>query len=303
MRASPDRECCFIPHPDPAEPGSDREEFYFYIGVLFSVCYISKIPQPFRFARFVWNALTGRSVTISDIYAVDRDFESLMTSMENCEANGIDSLLFQEVFTNNFEVQNSAGKMIPLLPGGSSIHVTFENRREFIQRAQKFRIREFSTQIEALRRGFGNFFPQTMAHLLSPSELELFVCGPAEVDVDELRKNCQVDRSEHEQMLWRVLETFSNEERMLFIKFGSGRMSLPPPGMSWGQKLRIDFRSYDRPDERKPLPTAGTCGSQIHIPRYQSEIVMAQKIRAAIKFGGDIEQDHSANLGELSEYT
>jgi hypothetical protein len=55
------------------------------------------------------------------------------------------------------------------------------------------------------------------------------------VDLSELRKNCQVERSDHEQMLWRVLETFSNDDRMLFIKFGSGRMSLPPPGMRWAK--------------------------------------------------------------------
>jgi E3 ubiquitin-protein ligase HERC1 len=302
MRA--DGDCCFVPDPRPVDPGSRRERMYFYTGLLFALCYISKLPEPFRFARFVWNALTGRPVTISDIYAVDTEFEKLMLAMENCEENRIDANLFEEVFTNKFEVENSAGELVPLVPGGSAIRVTFNHRREFIQRAQKFRLREFTTQLAAMRHGFSEFFAPAVASLLSPWELELFVCGPPVVDISELRKNCQVERSDHEQMLWRVLETFSNEDRMLFIKFGSGRMSLPPPGMSWSQKLRIDFRSYDdRPDARKPLPTAGTCGSQIHIPRYRSEEVMAQKIRAAIRFGGDIEQDHSANLRDLSEFT
>jgi hypothetical protein len=256
-------ESVLVPNPSPVEPGSLREKMYFYAGLLFSVCFISKLPQPFRFARFVWNSLTGRSVCIEDVYEIDLDFKQLMESIQQCEKDGIDSQTFSELFPNTFEIQNAAGDMVALILGGSSIRVTFERRLEFVQRSRRLRLKEFSVQLEWIRKGFNQFFVASVASILSPWELELLVCGPAEVELEQLTKNYQIDNSEHVQVLWRVLATFSTEEKMKFIQFGRGRMSLPPPRMSWESKLKIDFRTYDsKSDMEKLLPTAGTCSSR-----------------------------------------
>jgi E3 ubiquitin-protein ligase HERC1 len=187
--------------------------------------------------------------------------------------------------------------------GGQAIKVTFQRRAEFVQLAQKYRVREFTSQLDALARGFHTFFDASVARLLSPWELELLICGAPIIDVDELKKNCLIEVSEHAQMLWRVLAGFTNEERMRFIKFGSGRVSLPSPGTTWTQKLRIDFMNDRRLDRSKALPTAATCSAQIVIPRYSSEQVMADKIRTALRMGADIEQDHAPNLTDLSHFT
>jgi E3 ubiquitin-protein ligase HERC1 len=280
-----------IPNPAPVEPGSPRETMYFYAGVLFSMCFISRLPQPFRFAKFVWDALTGRPVAIEDIYNNDAEFERFIKAI---------TLDGEYMFT----VQNSAGDMVDLITKGSAIHVTHDRCSEFRERCIEFRVHEFATQLDAMRRGFNEFFDASIASLLTASELELLVCGPQEVPIDELMKNCQVDDSPHARMLWRVLETFTTEERMKFIKFGCGRMSLPPPGMAWGSKLRIEFRDFPQmSDRQQPLPTAATCVSQMRIPKYGSEEVMAHKIRLAINHGTEIDQDHEAAHTDVRHFT
>jgi hypothetical protein len=293
-----------IPNPVPVEPGSMREKMYYHSGILMAMCYISKLPVPFRFARFVWNALTTNPVSIADVYAVDGEFAREMVAIERCEENGIDAESFSELFTNRFQVVDSLGRMTPLFVGGESVPVTFDRRKEFVMLAQKFRVREFTSQLAALGRGFHRFFDASVARLLCPWELEMFICGAPGIEVEELKKNCQIEASEHAQMFWRVMTSFSDEERMQFIKFSSGRVSLPPSGMTWGQKIKIDFLPPDRtPDRLQPLPTAATCSAQVGIPRYSSEKVMAEKIRTAIRMGADIERDHSPNLRDLSSFT
>ena len=294
-----------IPHSRPVGIESFREKLYFVSGILMAAAYISKLPEPFRFARFVWNALTGRPVTIEDIYDVDQEFHQLMKSIENCDKTVANEAEFASLFPYHFVIQDSRGEMAELLPGGFNIPVTYERRMEFVQRSKRFRLKEFNTQLDALRKGFNFFFESSVAALLSPWELELLICGDNQCPVSELKKHCIYDNNdEHVQRLWKILEEFTPEERMLFIKFGCGRMGLPPPGMSWSSKLQIQFRSTDsRPDAAKPLPTAATCSSTMSIPRYTTDEWMARKLRAAITCAADIEQDHQAIVSDLVEVT
>ncbi|OHT16012.1 hypothetical protein TRFO_13492 [Tritrichomonas foetus] len=292
-----------IPNPRPLTPQTEME--YFYAGVLIAICYISKLPEPFNFARFIWNSLTNRPVMIDDIYAVDFQFHQVIKSIETCENTISTPEQFATIFPLYFEVQNSLGEMVELIPGGSTIPVTFERRNEYIQRCKNFRVKEFNTQLDQLRKGFNLFFPATAAAILAPWELELLICGDNQCPVSELKKHCTFNNDEsHIEMLWSVLEEFTAEERMLFIKFGCGRMGLPPPGMSWSQKLSIQFKSFSgKPDPKKPLPTAATCSSQMTIPRYDSKEWMAKKIRTAITLGADIDQDRNANIHDLQDST
>lgn len=290
-----------IPNPAPLTVASKKA--YYYAGALMTVCYIAKQPEPFRFARFVWNSLTNRQVTIDDIYDIDFHFKQMLESIEKCDQTITSPEQFETMFPFRFEVQNSLGKVVELFPGGADVPVTYERRLEYVQRCKKFRIKEFNDQLKELREGFNHFFPPSVAAMMAPWELELIICGDNQCPVTELKKHCTVSDDPHAHMLWRVLESFTPEERMLFIKFGCGRMGLPPPGMKWSSNLTINFKSSEKPDPLKPLPTSATCSANMSIPKYQTEEWMAKKIRAAIIFGADIDQDHGANLSDVTQFT
>ena len=156
-------------------------------------------------------------------------------------------------------------------------------------------------QIEKLKEGISFFFPKDAISLLSPWELELIVCGDNNVPINELKKHCRFDpKDRSSKMLWEVLEEFSSEERMLFVKFATGRMGLPPPGSKWHSDLTINWvHTNGKDDKLLPLPTAATCSSVIRIPRYSSKKWMAKKIRAAILFGAEIDTDRQPNFAEI----
>ena len=289
-----------IPNPTPLT--EQTRQLYFYSGVLMTICYTSKLPEPFKFARFVWNFLTQRQVKLDDIYEIDYKFKQFVTSIENCKSTNNSD--FQQMYMLNFTTQTTLGNTVELIAGGSTIPVTYERRLEYINKCKKFRVKEFNEQLEALRSGFQVFFPAPASSILAPWELELIICGDNTCPIDEMKRVCSYPVSDPTSaMLWDVLESFTPEERMLFIKFSCGRMGLPAPGSRWLTPIHIQFRLSSVPDSDKPLPTATTCNSTVVIPRYSSVEVMAKKIRTAITFGSDIQQDHAANFGDVVQFT
>jgi hypothetical protein len=286
-----------IPNPESFPSGSFREKMFFYAGVVLSVCYISRMQAPFQFARFVWGALSGTLPTIDDIYEIDEDFHLLMTSIQDSH-----ELEWSDSFHYLFEIKDSLGRVVPLFPGGSQVEVTFERRLEFVERAQKFRLKEFGAQLDALKRGFNQFFAPSIAVLFAPWEIELLCCGDNDCTVDEMKKVITSDSGQDLQRLWRILDQLSPAERKMFIKFGTGRGGLPPPGLQWQNKLQIFFKSSTRPDMARELPTAETCFSKVYIPRYDSDRVYLMKLRVAMETSVGIE-DHAPEWRDLRAFT
>jgi hypothetical protein len=59
---------------------------------------------------------------------------------------------------------------------------------EFVERAQKFRLKEFTQQLAALTRGFHQFFLPNAAMLFTLWELEILCCGSNDCPIEEVKK-------------------------------------------------------------------------------------------------------------------
>jgi hypothetical protein len=252
----------------------------------------------FRFARFVWAALTGIEPCLDDIFEIDDALQLTLTSIKET----VDEAVWAASHHYAFEIRNAQGVLVELIPGGSHVPVTFEKRMEFVERAQRFRLKEFANSLEALKRGFHVFFSSSVAATFAPWEMELIVCGPNDCPVEEMKRVCVVDSAQDGERLWNILGQMTPQERKMFLKFGTGRGGLPPPGIEWQSKLQIFFKTSDRPDWQKQLPTAETCFSKIFIWRYDSDEVYLKKLRAAMALSIGIE-DHAPEWAGLRAFT
>lgn len=95
----------------------------------------------------------------------------------------------------------------------------------------------------AVREGMSWIVPVPLLSLLTAKQLEQMVCGMPEICVEVLKKVVryrEVDE-QHQlvQWLWRTLEEFSNEERVLFMRFVSGRSRLPANTADISQRFQI----------------------------------------------------------------
>lgn len=53
----------------------------------------------------------------------------------------------QMIPIESFEAQSMNGKFVPIIPGGSNVKLTFHNRRDYVEKALRFRLHELDHQV------------------------------------------------------------------------------------------------------------------------------------------------------------
>ena len=47
----------------------------------------------------------------------------------------------------SFEAQSMNGRFVPIIPGGKNTKLTFNNRKDYVEKALKFRLHELDQQV------------------------------------------------------------------------------------------------------------------------------------------------------------
>jgi hypothetical protein len=116
-------------------------------------------------------------------------------------------------------------------------------------------------------------------------ELELRVCGRAEIDIDLLKRNTEYDDDVSAEepaivWLWEVLEEFNHQQRCDFLRFVWARSHLPPTAAEFKQRFKIQSPVTDgaRQTPDLYLPKAHTCFFSINLPRYSNKNTLREKL-------------------------
>ena len=113
---------------------------------------------------------------------------------------------------------------------------------------------------------------------LTPAAIEIRACGSKQLEVESLRaittyQNCSEDH-EIVQRFWRVFESFSYEERALYLKFVWGRNRLP---IDTKNVRKHEVRLYTRMSETG-FPKSHTCFFQLDIPFYRDDEICRKRL-------------------------
>ncbi|XP_075939248.1 putative E3 ubiquitin-protein ligase HERC1 [Anarhichas minor] len=297
-----------IPSPNAtAEVGYNRDRFLFnpsscldehmlqfrFLGILMGVAIRTKKPLDLHLAPLVWKQLCCIPLMLEDLEEADLLYVQTLKSILHIEDGGITEENFHEMIPlDSFVGQSADGKMVPIIPGGNSIPLTFSNRKEYVERAIEYRLHELDRQVAAVREGMSWIVPVPLLSLLTAKQLEQMVCGMPEICCDVLKKVVRYREVDEQhslvQWFWQTLEEFSNEERVLFMRFVSGRSRLPANTADISQRFQI--MKVDRPYDS--LPTSQTCFFQLCLPPYSSQAVMAERLRYAINNCRSIDMDN-----------
>uniref|UniRef100_A0A667Y6L3 HECT-type E3 ubiquitin transferase n=1 Tax=Myripristis murdjan TaxID=586833 RepID=A0A667Y6L3_9TELE len=297
-----------IPSPNAtAEVGYNRDRFllnpsacldehllqFKFLGILMGVAIRTKKPLDLHLAPLVWKQLCCIPLSLEDLEEVDLLYVQTLNSILHIEDSGITEENFHEMIPlDSFVGQSADGKMVPIIPGGNSIPLTFSNRKEYVDRAIEYRLHEIDRQVAAVREGMSWIVPVPLLSLLTAKQLEQMVCGMPEICCDVLKKVVRYREVDEQhslvQWFWQTLDEFSNEERVLFMRFVSGRSRLPANTADISQRFQI--MKVDRPYDS--LPTSQTCFFQLRLPPYSSQAVMAERLRYAINNCRSIDMDN-----------
>jgi len=200
-----------------------------------------------------------------------------------------------------FTVVLSTGQTVELLPGGSSIPVTFARCGEYVALAEKCRLAEFQLQLAAICRGIMAIVPMEFLTMFTWRQLEVMVTGNPEIDIALLREKTMYrgnvsSNDRHIQLFWKVLSSFSLEEKRLFLQFVWGRNRLPATAVGFGRdlfKISDHTSSVTTNKHDNYMPVAHTCFFAMELPRYTNERTMREKILYAINNCNTNDIDHT----------
>lgn len=188
----------FLPCPNSrAEEGINEEKYlpnpkyrhslevmdmYIFVGYLIGISLRTKQLMSIELCSAIWKTIVGDVITVDDVERVDLGFmNSLRQVKEYQESDGDEE--FEYIFGLTFAVQDSAGNEVELLPSGSQVPVTLENRTKFYDLALEYRMSEWKQAAEAIAAGVYALVPQKALSLFTWEQLERAVKGVPEVSV------------------------------------------------------------------------------------------------------------------------
>nr|CAB3252556.1 probable E3 ubiquitin-protein ligase HERC1 [Phallusia mammillata] len=277
----------------PSLTNAEEAQAFRFLGVLMGVAIRTKKPLDLHLAPIVWKLLAGMGATQHDVEEADELFVQMLHALRNIDSAGVDETNFSDIIPlESFKAQSWDGRFVAAVAGGEGIPLTFANRIQYAERALQFRLHEMDRQIAWVREGVSRIIPLPLLTLLTASRLEQQVCGMPDVDFNVLRTNMRYreigEESELVSWLWQTLEDLNREERVLFLKFVSGRSRLPASAADMPQRFQV--MKIDRPIDS--LPTSQTCFFQLRLPPYSSQAVMAERLRYAIRHCRSIDMDN-----------
>ncbi|XP_029024458.1 probable E3 ubiquitin-protein ligase HERC1 isoform X3 [Betta splendens] len=278
---------------NPAALTDDHIVQFRFLGILMAVAIRTKKPLDLHLAPWVWKQLCSMPLGGPDLEEVDVLTYRTLQGILHLENSGITEDNFHVMIPlDSFVAHSADGRLVPVVPGGQNISLTFANRTEYVERALDYRLHEMESQVAAVREGMSTIIPVPLLSLLTAKQLEQLVCGLPEVSVEMLKKLVRYrDITESHQLIgwfWQSLEEFTNEERVLFLRFVSGRSRLPSNPADITQKFQII--KVDRPVNG--LPTAQTCFFLLRLPPYTSQAILAERLRYSIHNCPSIDMDN-----------
>ncbi|XP_054612956.1 probable E3 ubiquitin-protein ligase HERC1 isoform X1 [Dunckerocampus dactyliophorus] len=278
---------------NPASLSKDHMIQFRFLGILMAVAIRTKKPLDLHLAPWVWKQLCSIPLGEPDLEEVDLLTYRTLQGILHLENSGITEENFHVMIPlDSFMAHSADGRLVPVIPGGQNVSLNFSNRTEYVERALEYRLHEMDSQVSACREGMSTIIPVPLLSLLTAQQLEQLVCGLPEVSVEMLKKLVRYrDITESHQLVgwfWQSLEEFTNEERVLFLRFVSGRSRLPSNPADMTQKFQII--KVDRPVNG--LPTAQTCFFLLRLPPYTSQAVLAERLRYSIHNCPSIDMDN-----------
>ncbi|KAL1664383.1 HECT-domain-containing protein [Schizophyllum commune] len=270
------------PNPHAYATESHSLNWYRFIGRILGKAMYEGILVDVAFAGFFLAKWLGRQSFLDDLASLDPDLYNGLIFLKNYDGDF-------EALTLNFTVaveEFGEAKSVDLIPNGSNIPVTKENRLQYIHLVSHFKLtRQIKLQSEAFFEGLSQMIDPKWLRMFNQQEVQILIGGAhTPIDLDDLRAHTNYgglydDNELTIQIFWKVVNGFNQEQRQLLLRFVT---SCSRPPLLGFKELVPNFAIRDAGSDENRLPTASTCVNLLKLPRYRSERVLRDKLLQAI---------------------
>jgi len=269
---------------NPGSATATQHDMFRFLGKLMGVAIRTRQYMALNVAPMIWDLLVGSRVRREDLVGIDEMLVQSLDKIRNIEAEGISEDMFSAVVMETFTTLSTDNRSVELKPNGAYVDVEFQNRHEFCDLVENYRLHEFDAQVRSVRQGLAAVVPTSLLALFTGQELETMICGHPDISIDLLESVTEysscASSDPHVKHFWRVMREFNQEERAAFLRFTWGRSRLPLNAASFSQRFKLMGFGRSPPDAYYPV--AHTCFFQLELPRYSTYEIMREKIRYAI---------------------
>ncbi|KAG6617435.1 hect e3 ubiquitin [Phytophthora cinnamomi] len=258
-------------NPASAEASVDHLMYYQAIGRFIGRALFEGILIDAHLALPVCKHILGIPITFSDLEFVDNDlYKNLKWLRDN---TGVESLALD--FTVNVD---QSSKVVDLVPNGSNIPVTEENKMEYINLRFRWIVAiSISQQLGSLMQGLFSIIPKELLSVFDHQELELLICGIPDIDVLDWRTHTIYVGERDERAItwfWNIVNEFTNEQNARLLQFTTGSARVPVQGfkaLTMNDGRICPFAIQCVSVDECLYPRAHTCFNRIDLPRYEAE--------------------------------
>ncbi|KAJ7081832.1 HECT-domain-containing protein [Mycena belliarum] len=256
--------------------------WYRFIGQIIGKAMYEGILVDIAFAGFFLAKWLNKQSFLDDLASLDPELYNGLIFLKHYPGNPEDLSLNFAVAVEDFGVN----KTVDLIPNGSNIAVTKENRLQYIYLISHYRLsKQIKLQSEAFFEGLSEIIDHKWLKMFNQQELQILIGGTdSPVDLDDLQGNTQYGGTfdaNHATIIafWRVVHSFDQEQRRALLRFVT---SCSRPPLLGFKELNPNFAIRDAGADELRLPTSSTCVNLLKLPRYQSEKVLRAKLLQAI---------------------
>jgi len=159
----------------------------------------------------------------------------------------------------------------------------YEKRLDYIEAIVEGQLKQSSSHLLEFSRGLAEVLPIEALCLFTPHELEVLICGEAEIDIKLLQQATvyeDVDpNAPHVQYFWQALEEMTQEQLARFINFVCARSRLPSSVDKFPMSFKIQSAgSVKEGQDDMALPKSQTCFFSLALPKYSSKEICLSKL-------------------------
>lgn len=290
--------------PEWKENYRDLLKQYEFLGRVVGKCLYEGILIDIGFAGFFllkWAASgatgseSGYRANINDLRDLDESLYQGLLKLKNYAGN-VEDFSLDFTITDTFSIDDGPTQTITreLMPNGSNIPVTNENRPLYVSYVARHRLQvQPYLQTQAFLKGLGEIIKPSWLSMFNQSELQTLIGGDSsEIDVEDLRRNTAYggiyqigdDGLEHStiQLFWKVMKELDDSDRRKVLKYVTSTPRAPLLGFS---QLNPVFSIRDAGSEEDRLPSTSTCVNLLKLPKYSTEKTLREKLLYAVNSG------------------
>uniref|UniRef100_M4A648 HECT and RLD domain containing E3 ubiquitin protein ligase 3 n=1 Tax=Xiphophorus maculatus TaxID=8083 RepID=M4A648_XIPMA len=258
-----------------------EQNWFHLIGIVCGLAIYNSTVVDLHFPLALYKKLLDVSPSLDDFKELSPTEARSLQQLLDYEGGDV-----EETFVLSFITRENYGmtEVKELIPGGESIAVDKNNRKEFVEAYLRYVFSDsVSEQYSAFSAGFLKVCGGEILSLFQPSELMAMVVGNNNYNWEEMEKNA-VYKGEYTathptvRLFWEVFHEFPLEKKKQFLLFLTGSDRIPIHGM---ESLRIVIQSTTA--EEHYLPVAHTCYNLLDMPRYQTKETLRRRLTQAVE--------------------